>query len=520
VVSEDAEAEEGGGFDAQDDGAQADRVQAGGVEFGVFVWCEVAFGPDPDGGVSGGGGRRRWKLVEHLAEWTGVRLQRGDERVSEGGGRRGGESLREGERRVDEGEPVLAALLACFQGEALPFPLAIGSVAGSETDYGALGQEWDDVGGAQFDGLFDDPVHGGAFGHGHGEHEPGGWGRGGPGRSEVQVHRGFGDRGHGGWGGASGAVEYFQGITRLDPEHGGGMARLRAVQHRFRVFRRPFRGWKKESHDVAQTRVTASAGCLYAKGWTTSWKAVKIRVGEEPPPMPPFPKLPSTQWTRLEQERAAASGADWFCEAYRPAILAYIRREHAHHDAEDLCQEFFRQVVLDGPLLERADRQRGRLRGLLRTALQRFLHDQRRQALTVKRGGRAVHQSLDAQPSGLAALEAASATMDSPDQAFDKAWAAHLLARAMASTERYCAEKGKGALFAALRPLLDGSQPMGGHAEVGAPLGLSPRDVTLALRSLRLRVGRYLYEEVAATVVGPGSVAEEMEAIHQALKVE
>ena len=331
------------------------------------------------------------------------------------------------------------------------------------------------------------------------------------------MHLGFGDRGHDGGGGASGSVEDFEGITWLHPEHGGGMAGLGAVEHCLGGIRRPVRRWDEKSHAVAQTGPAASDAGLRAKSWTRSWKSVKMKAGDQFSVMPPNPMLPSTQWTRLEQERAAATGADWFCEAYRPAVLAYIRQQYAHHDAEDLCQEFFRQVVLDGPLLERADRQRGRLRGLLRTALQRFLQDQRRQALAVKRGGRVVHQSLDARDTGPADIEAASVTAHSPDQAFDQAWAAHLLARAMVRTEQYCAERGKQELFAALRPLLDGSQPTGGHAEVGAPLGLSPREVTLALRSLRLRVGRYLYEEVAATVVGPGSVAEEMDAIRRAL---
>ena len=228
--------------------------------------------------------------------------------------------------------------------------------------------------------------------------------------------------------------------------------------------------------------------------------------------------FPSTQWTRLEQERATATGTDWFCEAYRPAILACIRQNFSHHDAEDLCQEFFRQVVLEGPLIERADRDRGHLRGLLRVALNRFLIDYRRGVATTKRGGQAIHHSLDGGADGRQPAEVATSADLAPDRAFDRAWATHLLARAMTRTEQYCAGKGKEALFSALKPLLEGSEPVRSHADIGADLGLTAREITVALRNLRLRVGTYLHDEVVATVAAQGSVAEEMEAIQQALR--
>ena len=46
---------------------------------------------------------------------------------------------------------------------ALPF----GPVAGVETDDGALREERHNLGGAEFDCFFNDPVHGRSFGNGH-----------------------------------------------------------------------------------------------------------------------------------------------------------------------------------------------------------------------------------------------------------------------------------------------------------------------------------------------------------------
>jgi len=94
-------------------------------------------------------------------------------------------------------------------------------------------------------------------------------------------------------------------------------------------------------------------------------------------PMNPSPQFPGTHWTRVEREGATPKGREWFCETYRPAVLAYLRMKCGPDEAEDLCQEFFAKVILDRGLMGRADRERGSLRGLLRKALDHFLSSQR-----------------------------------------------------------------------------------------------------------------------------------------------
>ncbi len=231
--------------------------------------------------------------------------------------------------------------------------------------------------------------------------------------------------------------------------------------------------------------------------------------------MNPYPPFPSTQWTRLEREGATAEGQEWFCETYRPAVLAYLRAKYEHHEAEDLCHEFFAKVVLARDLAGRADRRRGSLRGLLRASLDNFLSNHRRESRSKKRGGGAIHQRLSGDARD--GLTAATTEM-APDRAFDKAWAANLLERALAATEADCAKRNKQALFAALRPMLDGSGPARPQAEIAHELGLKVREITLALSRLRQRVGKYLYDEVARTVAGTESAAEEWESVRQALE--
>jgi DNA-directed RNA polymerase specialized sigma24 family protein len=230
-----------------------------------------------------------------------------------------------------------------------------------------------------------------------------------------------------------------------------------------------------------------------------------------------LPAFPSTQWTRLEREGGTAAGREWFCETYRPAVLEYLRSGHGHHEAEDLCQEFFSSIVLGRDIPGRADRDRGSLRGLLHTALRRFLSSHKRKVQALKRGGAAgQHVPLDAEAS-TAPFFADKASVP-PDRAFDQAWAAHLLKRAIDAAEEIWHERGKQALFARLRPALDGSGLPRPHAEIAAELGMKIRDVTVGLSRLRQLTAKLLFDEVAGTVAGAHDVHGEWAAVRQALE--
>lgn len=231
-----------------------------------------------------------------------------------------------------------------------------------------------------------------------------------------------------------------------------------------------------------------------------------------------FPRFPTTQWTRFERERLTSAPLDWFCESYRPAILAYLSQHVAPQEAEDLCQEFFRRVVVAGTLIERADRDHGHLRGLVRVALSRFLIDHYRARMTTKRGGGVRHESLNAREDVGRAIEPAAPEADSPDRAFDRAWANHLLTRAVARTEEYYVKKGKRAVFDALRTRLQSFETGSIQRVASGGPELTSRHATVALHRMRIRVGLHLREEVAATVADPRLLADELEAIKQALE--
>src|SRR6186997_3229988 len=84
---------------------------------------------------------------------------------------------------------------------------------------------------------------------------------------------------------------------------------------------------------------------------------------------------------------AARDALSELCKTYWRPIFAYVcRRGYSTHDAEDLTQDFFASL-LQGPLLQRADPQRGRFRSLLLKALGDFLGHAREKRDAAKRGG-------------------------------------------------------------------------------------------------------------------------------------
>src|SRR5688572_8448641 len=112
----------------------------------------------------------------------------------------------------------------------------------------------------------------------------------------------------------------------------------------------------------------------------------------------------TTHWSlvRLAGEAdspRASEALEKLCRAYRLPLYSYIRRlGHGPEDAEDLTQAFFAKL-LQRNFWARADREKGRFRSFLLTALRHFLADERDRGKTAKRGGGFACISIDEQGS-------------------------------------------------------------------------------------------------------------------------
>lgn len=205
------------------------------------------------------------------------------------------------------------------------------------------------------------------------------------------------------------------------------------------------------------------------------------------------------------------------CQRYwRPLYVFIRRRGESAHVAEDLIQAFFVHL-LDGPVLQVADRTRGRFRTFLLTSLTNFLHNQRDREMAIKRGGAVRLLSLDIRN---AEGELINQPMDaaSPEDEFQRQWAIAIMDEAFRRTEASYIRRAKKELFDALSPTLSAAGAGQTHAETANALGMTESAVKVAVHRLRKEYRRQLREAVASTVELAGDVQDELETLLAALR--
>lgn len=189
-------------------------------------------------------------------------------------------------------------------------------------------------------------------------------------------------------------------------------------------------------------------------------------------------------------------------------IYAFARRRgHTAHDAQDLTQAFFANL-LDRPMTL-ADPAKGKFRSYLLGALKHFLANEWHRATAQKRGGGRIFVEWDAlDVEARYALEPATHADADPEALYDRRWAMDLLARAMAKLRAEFEKKGSLQTFEILKGCLDGKE--GVRPDMAARLGLTEGALKVAVHRLRARYREVLRAEIAETVASPAEVDEEM----------
>ncbi len=224
-------------------------------------------------------------------------------------------------------------------------------------------------------------------------------------------------------------------------------------------------------------------------------------------------RFQTTRWSLIaaaaHQTPAYARPAlEQLCRAYRPPVLAYIRRSgQPRPDAEDLTQAFFMRFLERGWYAE-ADPLRGRFRTLLLTALRNFLADAHAHQAALKRGG-GVSFSNDV--SQLADSD------ESPEQAFDRAWLGTVLARAMENLEFEWISAGKGESFSRLLPLLVETPDGDALTGLAAELGQRRNTLSVQLHRMRMRLRQLVRLELLQTVSSREGLQRELEELRAVL---
>jgi len=146
-------------------------------------------------------------------------------------------------------------------------------------------------------------------------------------------------------------------------------------------------------------------------------------------------QFPSTHWSaifsaRTQDETRRRLATESLIVAYWKPVYWYLRRHGCSHpEAEDWTQDFFCEFFVEPKLPRAADRQIGRFRQLLLTALKHFVANARRNKQRKKRAPAGGILSLSPSPFAEIDLPESAGT---PEQAFYYAWITELLDQVLA----------------------------------------------------------------------------------------
>lgn len=213
-----------------------------------------------------------------------------------------------------------------------------------------------------------------------------------------------------------------------------------------------------------------------------------------------------TRWSLVR--RVVVSGpvsspeAEEFCRIYWYPLYAVARADGVlPEEAADHVQTLLARIFAES-LLDRADPARGRLRGWLATLLRRQINTDRRAARRLKRGGGALHLSVDwASAEETWLLPKAEET--EPATYYRRSLAAVLLDEAIEALAAEYAQRDRRELFDALLPALESPLPDETFADVAKRLDSTDGAIRMAAVRLRERFGRLLRKKCAVALGVP-----------------
>ncbi len=212
----------------------------------------------------------------------------------------------------------------------------------------------------------------------------------------------------------------------------------------------------------------------------------------------PFPTSPWTRIATLSDGREREVVLREFCELYSGPIYAFVSSKYPDLDSQDLTQEVL-AYVLSKDLLDKADRERGRLRTYLIQIIKGVASKSWR-----AQAKRAELPALD-----LDECQAFTAGLKhektSPGDSLDVLLARQIFRRCLDRLRRRYAEQGRSKAFEVLLERCLDDEIRDGAKK----LGISNEAMRVQLHRFRKRLKEAFDAEVQRSVVDPDTVAEE-----------
>jgi RNA polymerase sigma factor (sigma-70 family) len=194
---------------------------------------------------------------------------------------------------------------------------------------------------------------------------------------------------------------------------------------------------------------------------------------------------------------------------WKPVYLFIRRRGNDRETSKDLAQGFF-TALLERSFLQYVQRDRGRFRTFLLTALEHYMADEHDRAQALKRGGGRAAFSLDF-ASAETEISREPASPETLDGIFRRDWALKVMSQALQNVKREFAVSGRAEEFEALRLHLSfTAKEAPSYAEVARMLGVSEGDVRNRIHRTRARYKDAILEVIRSYTETDDDAREEL----------
>jgi DNA-directed RNA polymerase specialized sigma24 family protein len=222
----------------------------------------------------------------------------------------------------------------------------------------------------------------------------------------------------------------------------------------------------------------------------------------------------TTQWSVVlaagdVEGQNSHSALAQLCDNYWYPLYAYVRhRVNDVHQAQDLTQAFFSHL-LEHRAIAKADRNRGRFRAFLLTALKNFLANEWDKGRAEKRGGGKADLSIDF-AAGESRYQIEPSHELTAEKLYERRWVLTLLDQVLERLRGELVEAGKVEDFQQFKGALTGEATNEQYERAARALGITPAAAKQAAYRMRKRYRELFRQEVARTVEDETAVDDEI----------